>query len=84
MNLIELKENLVRVEISKGLELNADEVVFIDDNSKNCDGATKLGIKSIILARNLIRRINDLVILRVPYKVVKNIYEVEKLLKSNL
>ena len=62
----------------KKLELNKDEVVFIDDNTQNCNGAFKLGIKAIILNRNLIMRIYSKFILKVPYKVVKNLYGVDK------
>ena len=35
------------------LNVSAEEVIFIDDSIKNCDGANKLGIKSFLLCRDL-------------------------------
>jgi len=34
------------------LNVTPDEAVFIDDNIKNCEGASRLGIKTILLCRN--------------------------------
>lgn len=36
----------------KELKLSPEEVIFIDDSIKNCDGAKRLGITSFLLCRN--------------------------------
>ncbi|MBL4934336.1 HAD-IA family hydrolase [Clostridium sp. YIM B02515] len=35
------------------LEILPEEAIFIDDSIKNCDGAAKLGIKSVLMCRDL-------------------------------
>lgn len=64
----------------KELGLNEDEVIFIDDNPRNCDGASQLGIKPLILNRDLITRIYIRFILKTRHKIVRNLYEIEKLI----
>lgn len=63
------------------LGLNEDEVIFIDDNPKNCDGACQLGIKTIILNRDLFTRIYIKFVLKTRFKIVRNLYEIEKLIE---
>lgn len=56
-----------------------EEAVFIDDNIKNCNGALKLGINSIVLNRDWrIYAYNRL--FNRKYKVVRNLYDIKKLL----
>lgn len=62
------------------LNLKENEVIFIDDNSKNCDGAYKLGIYSIILDRIFVNRIYDKFILKTNHRIIKNLYELENLI----
>lgn len=35
------------------LDVLPEETIFIDDHAKNCDGAMRLGIKPVVLCRNL-------------------------------
>jgi putative hydrolase of the HAD superfamily len=64
------------------LALSENEVVFIDDNPKNCDGASKIGIRTIILDRSLMSRFNSRFILKTQHKIVKNLYEFQKLIQK--
>ena len=66
----------------KELGLNEDEVIFIDDNPTNCDGASKLGIRTIILNRDLINRVYYRLILKTPHRVVRNLYDIERLIDN--
>lgn len=61
------------------LGLSENEVIFIDDNPKNCDGAAKLGIRSLILSRSLWFRLYSKFILKTRHKIVKDLYEVDNL-----
>lgn len=67
-------------EALKRLNLKACEVIFIDDNIKNCDGATSLGIRSIVLDRVLVSRLHSRFILRTKNKIVKNLEELKKII----
>ena len=62
------------------LRLKEDEVIFIDDNIKNCHGAELLGIKPIILDRVLADRIYIKYFTRCKYKVVKSLKDIYKLI----
>ena len=64
----------------KELDLNEEEVIYIDDNPKNCDGASEMGIKAIILNRDLILRMYYKFILKSPYRIVRNLYDIERLI----
>lgn len=64
----------------KSLNLNADEVIFIDDNIVNCDGASKIGIKSILLDRVFINRLYYRFKLRGKYKIIKDLNDLLKLI----
>ena len=64
----------------KSLNLTSSEVLFIDDNPKNCDGALNLGIKSIVLNRNTLSRSYIKYIKKSNLHVVKDMYKLEKLL----
>lgn len=64
----------------KSLNLTSSEVLFIDDNPKNCDGALNLGIKSIVLNRNTRSRSYIKYIKKSNLHVVKDMYKLEKLL----
>lgn len=64
----------------KSLNLTSNEVIFIDDNPKNCEGALNLGIKSIVLNRNTLSRSYIKYIKKSNLNVVKDMYKLEKLL----
>ncbi len=66
----------------KELDLNEEEVVYIDDNFINCNGALQLGIKSIILNRDLKMRIFIKIALKSKHKIIKNLHEAEKLVMN--
>ncbi len=61
------------------LGLKEDEVIFIDDNIKNCHGAELLGIKSIVLDRVLANRIYIKYFTKCKYKIVRNLNDIYKL-----
>lgn len=61
------------------LRLSPEEVVFVDDNVRNCDGAAKLGIAGIVLCRDL-EQYRQTVNLNTAYPVVRDIYEVLEIL----
>ncbi|MGG7177381.1 HAD-IA family hydrolase [Clostridium paraputrificum] len=61
------------------LGLKEDEVIFIDDNPKNCDGSNMSGIESIVLNRVLVRRIYSRFILRTKHKVERNLHELKEI-----
>lgn len=59
------------------LGLSADEVIFVDDRPKNCEGAAKLGIKSYLLCRHW----SNYIIFKLKYrklKVIRNLKQLEK------
>lgn len=63
------------------LNVNNSEAIFIDDNINNCLGAERLGIKSILMSRENYDEDKE------KYKemlVVKDLYELEKLLQSEI
>lgn len=62
------------------LSLNENEVIFIDDNPHNCDGAAKLGIRTVILDRSFLSRFNSRFIIKSNHKIVKNLYELYKII----
>ena len=65
----------------KSLDVNNSETIFIDDNKNNCMGAEKIGIKSILMSRENYDEDKE------KYKemlVVKDFYELEKLLQSEI
>ena len=65
----------------KSLDVNNSDTIFIDDNINNCIGAEKLGIKSILMSRENYDEDKE------KYKemlVVKDFYELEKLLQSEI
>ena len=65
----------------ENLNVNNSEAIFIDDNINNCLGAEKLEIKSILMSRENYDEDKE------KYKemlVVKNLYELEKLLQSEI
>lgn len=62
------------------LNLVAEEAIFVDDRPKNCLGAEKLGIKSILLCRDF----SNYLIYKVKYPnltVVRNLKHVERILR---
>jgi putative hydrolase of the HAD superfamily len=58
------------------LGVSASEAVFIDDSVKNCDGASKLGINTILLCRNN-EEFLKLELLGCAHKVVKSLRDIE-------
>lgn len=56
-----------------------EETVFIDDNIKNCNGALKLGIKSIVLNRDWRIYAYNRIFNR-KYDIINNLYDVKKML----
>lgn len=65
----------------KNLDVNNSEAIFIDDNIYNCLGAEKLGIESILMSRENYHEDKE------KYKerlVVKDLYELERLLQSEI
>lgn len=65
----------------ENLNVNNSEAIFIDDNINNCLGAKRLGIKSILMSRENYDENKE------KYKemlVVKDLYELEKLLQSEI
>ncbi|ADL53957.1 HAD-IA family hydrolase [Clostridium cellulovorans] len=61
------------------LDVSPDEALFIDDNIKNCDGALKLGINSLVLCRDLDSYAYHKLFKR-NYTVVRNLTVVKNLL----
>ncbi len=62
--------------------LKESDVIFIDDNPTNCNKAKELGIESIILERQLIRRLHSKFILKSKHKIIKNLYKLENILNK--
>ena len=61
----------------KELNVNPNEVIFVDDNIHNLEGAKKLGIKNTIwLLRGSEEVING------KYKSIKDLFELERLVKN--
>lgn len=56
------------------LKVAPNEAVFIDDNLKNCEGAKRLGIKTILLSRNLRAYVYNKFTYR-DQRVIKNLYQ---------
>lgn len=65
----------------KSLGLKKDEIVFVDDNLKNCKGADEIGICPIILQREAALRNYYRLVKRTKYKMVKNLYELEEVIE---
>lgn len=66
----------------KELNLLEKEVIFIDDNVKNCLGAEKLGISSVLLCRNKkYYCFQKICSLWNKYYVVHNLNQIEKLIE---
>lgn len=61
------------------LKLSPSEVVFVDDNIRNCDGAHKLGIRSYVLCRDwklycyYKLTCRNHIVVRALYDVIKNL-----------
>lgn len=65
------------------LGINAEQAVFVDDNLKNCYGAMKLGIKSILLCRNKWWYLwNKIKSIGKGYRVIYTLNDLEKIIKS--
>lgn len=65
----------------ESIGLTEKEVIFVDDNPRNCDGAKKLGINTMVLERVLIRRLYDRLILKSEHKIFNNLEQLEIFLK---
>lgn len=63
------------------LEVSPSETIFIDDNIRNCEGAEKLGIRSILLCRD-IKPYLFYKITRPRHSVVRNLNNVMKIIKT--
>lgn len=64
------------------LKASAQEAVFVDDNLKNCLGAMKVGIHSVLLCRNRWGYvINKIKCIGKHYDVIFSLKELEKLKK---
>jgi len=74
-------EEMYRTAI-KDLGVNEKDIVFVDDNVKNCDGANTIGIESIVLNRDIKTRMYNRIIVRSKYKIVKDLRELEQLLQN--
>lgn len=66
----------------KSLGLSEDEVIFVDDSLKNCKGASDLGIYPLILQRDIAVRNYYRLVKRTRYKMVKNLYELEEVVRK--
>ncbi|MDD7793561.1 HAD-IA family hydrolase [Clostridium sp. 'White wine YQ'] len=64
------------------LGVKPEEALFIDDNPYNCDGASKLGIKTVLLNREKLLLLRNKVIIRSKHKVIRNLYDLLKLLEK--
>ncbi|WP_238881869.1 HAD family hydrolase [Clostridium sp. YIM B02551] len=64
------------------LGVKPEEAVFIDDNPKNCDGASKLGIKTVLLNRGKLLLLRNKVIIRSKHKVIRNLNDLVNLLNE--
>ncbi|MBD7912341.1 HAD family hydrolase [Clostridium cibarium] len=65
------------------LKMKAEEVVFIDDNPKNCYGAKTLGIKAVLLNRDFLVRIKNKIATRGKYDSFANLDELLKKMKAD-
>lgn len=65
------------------LNVSTDEAIFIDDSIKNCNGATKLGIESFVLCRDIRLYFYHKLFNR-NCKVVKNLFDIKNLLTEDL
>ncbi len=64
------------------LNVNPEEVIFIDDSLKNCMGAMSLGIKTVLLCRNKQTYIAEKIkSFGKGYKVINNLKQLYKFLK---
>lgn len=54
------------------LGVSAEEALFIDDNMRNCDGAKKMGMNTILLCRDLKLYLKNKIICR-NHKVIRSI-----------
>lgn len=65
----------------KELNVKPDEAVFIDDNLKNCKGATDVGINAILLCRNKQEYIKEKIkSIGKGYIVINNLYQLDNIL----
>jgi haloacid dehalogenase superfamily, subfamily IA, variant 3 with third motif having DD or ED/haloacid dehalogenase superfamily, subfamily IA, variant 1 with third motif having Dx(3-4)D or Dx(3-4)E len=64
------------------LGVKPEEAIFIDDNPKNCDGASRLGIKTLLLNREKLLLIRNKVIIRSKHKTIRNLNDLLKLLNA--
>lgn len=75
-------DKLMYLSALEQLQIKPEEAVFVDDNVKNCRGAMKLGIHSILLCREnwwyLWNKVNSI---GKGYKVTLNLKQLEKILK---
>lgn len=63
------------------LRIPPEQAVFIDDNPANCEGATALGIPSLLLCRSKRRYwAYKLISATKPYRVIDNLDQLQKLL----
>ncbi|MCL6604586.1 MAG: HAD-IA family hydrolase [Paenibacillus sp.] len=62
------------------LEVSPSEAIFVDDNIRNCDGAEKLGVNSIVLCRD-IRQYLFNKITSPRHSIVRNLNDVIKKLR---
>ncbi|TGA96302.1 HAD family phosphatase [Sporolactobacillus shoreae] len=61
------------------LNISPEQAIFIDDNIRNCIGASQLGIQSLVLNRNWkLFTLNKL--LQRNYHFIRNLYDIEKIL----
>lgn len=58
------------------LDVLPEEAAFVDDHIKNCDGARKLGIKSIVLCRNFKMYIYNKLV-NTSYEVIRTLNDLD-------
>lgn len=58
------------------LDVLPEETIFIDDHAKNCDGASSLGIKPVVLCRNLKEYIYNKLV-NTNYDVIRSLDELK-------
>jgi len=61
------------------LKISEEQAVFIDDSIKNCDGAIKLGINSLLICRDLKAYIYNK-INHGEYNIIRNLVDIKKFL----
>ena len=60
------------------LNVSAEEAVFIDDNPRNCDGARSLGIRTILICRDLKHYIINKIICR-RHSVIRDVKSIQNM-----